>query len=334
MTPVENAKPIVLVTGATGFVGSRLVEALLNTHYSVLCLVRSKSDTRALQKLPVRLLIGDLEDPSVLRNAAGEIQTVYHLAGAIKAADRKGYFQTNQMGTRRLLEILSESAPALSRFIHVSSLAAAGPSPEGRALTEGEKANPISWYGESKLESELEALRFASAFPVTIVRPSAIYGPRDRETLLIFRMVKHGCLFTPGRFIRRFSLIHVDDLTQALIQAGEHKTPSGEIFFVSRQETFTWDEVGRVIAKALGRSYRRIAFPQSLAHLAGFAGDLWSKARGQPASISSQKVKELLQPSWLCNSSKAMKCLGFHPKIDLESGVRNTVRWYQDHGWL
>jgi nucleoside-diphosphate-sugar epimerase len=334
MTLAQNSKPMVLVTGATGFVGSSLVEALLNKHYSVLCFVRSNSDIRALQKMPVRLLIGDLEDPSVLQNGACEIQTVYHVAGAIKAADRKGYFQTNQIGTRRLLEILAESTPALSRFIHVSSLAAAGPSPEGRALTEGEKPNPISWYGESKLQSELEVLKFANAFPVTIVRPSAVYGPRDRETLLIFRMVKHGCLFTPGRFTRRFSLIHVDDLTQALIQAGEHKTSSGEIFFVSRQETYTWDEVGRVIAKVLGRSYRRIAFPQILAQLAGVGGDLWSNARGRPASISSQKVKELLQPSWLCDSSKAMACLGFHPEIDLESGVRNTVRWYQDHGWL
>jgi nucleoside-diphosphate-sugar epimerase len=329
-----DTKATVLVTGATGFVGSSLVEALLNRHYTVLCLVRGNSDIRALQKMPVRLLIGDLEDPSVLRNAAGEIQTVYHVAGAIKAADRKAYFQTNQIGTRRLLEILAENPRALSRFIHVSSLAAAGPSPEGRALTEGDQPNPISWYGESKLLSELEVLKFANAFPVTIMRPSAVYGPRDRETLLIFRMVKLGCLFTPGRFTRRFSLVHVDDLTQALIQAGEHSTPSGEIFFVSRQETHTWDEVGRVIAKALGRSYRRIAFPQIVAQLAGFAGDLWSKAGRRPASISSQKVKELLQPSWLCDSSKAMKCLGFRPETDLESGVRNTVRWYQDHGWL
>jgi nucleoside-diphosphate-sugar epimerase len=329
-----DTKTTVLVTGATGFVGSHLVEALLKKNCSVFCLARGSSDTGILQKMPVHILTGDIEDPRALRNAAGRIQIAYHVAGAIKAADRKGFFGTNQLGTRRLLETLAESSPDLHRFVHVSSLAAAGPSPDGRKLTEAEKPNPISWYGESKLRSEEEVLGFASVFPVTILRPSAVYGPRDRETLLIFRMIRQGCLFTPGRFTRRFSLIHVDDLIQAMIRAGEVNTPPREIFFVSRRETYTWDDVGIEIAKALGRRYRRVAFPQSLARLAGIAGDLWSGVSGRPSSISSQKVKELLQPSWLCDSSKATKLLGFLPKVDLESGVRATVRWYQDHGWL
>ncbi len=333
MELTKNSKPSVLVTGATGFVGGNLVEALLKKGCSVTCLVRTTSDTRSLEKMPVRFLIGDLENSKAMP-ALGRIDTVYHVAGAIKSPNRDGYFRTNQTGTRRLLEFLADAEPGLSRFVHVSSLAAAGPSREGRALTEGQKPNPISWYGESKLRSEEEVLKFSGAFPVTILRPSAVYGPRDRETLIIFRMVNRGCLFTPGKSTRFFSLIHVDDLTAALVHAGEQDTSSGEVFFISRPEAYTWDEVGRAIARELGRRYRRIAFPAQMASIAGFGGDLWARLTGRAATLNSQKVRELLEPSWLCNPSKAQARLGFSPQVDLEHGIRLTAIWYRSHEWL
>lgn len=333
MAQADNCRNV-LVTGATGFIGYNLVEALLHKGYVITCLVRDTSDTHALQKLSVRLLTGDLEDPSVLRKTNLSIQTVYHIAGAIKAANREQYFRVNQLGTRRLMEVIAETNPKLDRFIHVSSLAAAGPSINGRGLTEEEEPHPISWYGESKLASEQEVLRYANTFPVTILRPSTVYGPRDSETLIIFRMIKHGCLFTPGKSTRRFSLIHVNDLTAAIIAVGERNIPSGETFFLSRFETYTWEDVGRAIARALGKPYRQIAFPKWIAVAAGFAGNARARVTNRPATITTQKVKELLQPSWLCNSSKARTCFGFNPTIDLERGIKQTVRWYQDQGWL
>jgi nucleoside-diphosphate-sugar epimerase len=334
MESTETLKSGVLVTGATGFVGSTLVKALLKAGYPVTCMVRRTSDTRDLRKLPVRLWVGDLEKPGAAQDDLRGIRTVFHIAGAIKAVDRQEYLRVNQIGTRRLLETLAKNCPDVDRFIHLSSLAAAGPSPENRGLKEGEKQGPISWYGESKLKSEEEVLKFANAFRVTILRPSAVYGPRDRETLLMFRMIKRGFLFTPGRFTRRFSLIHVDDLSAALIGFNEHENPSGEVFFLSRPEIYTWEKVAGAIAQAMGRSYRQVAFPKKLAVLAGFTGDLWGRWSGRPATLNSQKIKELLQPSWLCDSSKAWTHLGLRPKIDLESGIRDTVRWYQEHGWL
>jgi nucleoside-diphosphate-sugar epimerase len=334
MAQPANPNSKVIVTGATGFVGSNLVEALLRAGSSVTCLVRTTSDTRVLRQLPVQLAVGDLENPGPLRSTLRGIDTVYHLAGAIKASSREQYLRVNQAGTRRLLEIMAEANPALSRFIHVSSLAAAGPSPADRGLTEDETPCPISWYGESKLKSEQEVLKFADAFRITILRPSAVYGPRDRETLMIFRMIRQGCLFTPGRFIRHFSLIHVDDLVDALIQARCQDTRSGEVFFVSRPESYTWEEVGRTIARELGKKYRCLAFPKSIASAAGFAGDIWTKLSNRAATINSQKVKELLQPSWICDTSKARSGLGFIPKTDLETGIRKTVRWYQAEGWI
>jgi dihydroflavonol-4-reductase len=324
----------VLVTGATGFVGSNLVRALSQKGYSITCLVRKTSDTRALQKESVRLIIGNLDDATAIREVGRSIDTVYHLAGAIKAANRRQYFQTNQLGTRRLLETLAEMNPGLNRFVHVSSLAAAGPCIDGQSRTEEQKPDPISWYGESKLAAEEEVLRFREVFPVTILRPSAVYGPGDRETLLIYRMIRRGCLLTPGRHQRRFSLIHVDDLAAAGIRAGERDTPSGEIFFLSRPESYVWEEVGRAIALALGKHYRQVSLPRGIAVAAGLAGDLWAKTTGWPASVNSQKVKELLEPCWLCDSTKAQTHLGFSPIIDLEDGIRQTARWYRSQGWL
>lgn len=334
MEKVRNSAGVALVTGATGFVGGNLVRMLLETGRSVACLVRNGSKAGELEKLPVQLVFGDLNDLSGLRGALQNIHTVYHTAGAIKAATRDQYFAANQGGTRRLLEFLAENHPELKRFVHVSSLAAAGPSPTGRAPTEDEAPNPISWYGESKLASEQEVLRFRDAFPVAIARPSAVYGRGDRETLSIFRMIKRGFFCTPGRFVRRFNLIHVDDLNAALLRLGERSFSSGEVFFVSRPEIHTWDDVGEAIARALGRTYRRIAIPSQLAVLAGLAGDGLMRVTGHPLTLSSQKMRDLLQPSWVCDCSRAYSRLEFAPQIDLETGMRDTVDWYREHGWL
>jgi dihydroflavonol-4-reductase len=324
----------VLVTGATGFVGINLVHSLLEKGYSVACLVRNTSDTRILQNLPVQLLQGDLNDLSAIRALGASLHTVYHVAGAIKAANRHQFFQINQAGTCNLLETLTKTNPGLNRFIYISSLAAAGPSAANRPRTENEPASPISWYGESKLAAENEVLQFKNAFPTTILRPSAVYGPYDREIFLIFRMIKFGGLVTPGRNVRQFSLIHVSDLVNAMIQTGESADPTGGIYHISRPEIYLWDDVGQAIAKELGKSFRRICLPEWMAKTAGLAGDFWTSITKRTASINSQKVRELLEPSWLCDSSSAHKQLGFNPTMDLESGIRSTIRWYKNQGWL
>jgi dihydroflavonol-4-reductase len=323
-----------LVTGATGFIGENLVNALLRKGYSVTCLVRSTSDTRSLQKLPVRLVVGSLENPDPLRKEIQGLRVVFHIAGLTKAPNREQFFRTNQTGTLRLLEILTGIDSGSFRFVHVSSLAAAGPSEVGRSLTEKDDSNPVSWYGESKLESEMEVLKYANAFPVTILRPSAVYGPGDRDIYLIFRMIRRGCLFSPGRFNRYFNLIHVDDLNDALIKAGELDTPSGEIFYISHPEIHTWEAVGRVIAEELGTRYHQVSLPQWLALAAGLAGTIWSLLSGRTVALNIQKVRELLQPSWTCDMSKAHDVLGFNPVIDLRTGVRKTIHWYRQQGWL
>lgn len=334
MKQIDSPGNNILVTGATGFVGCNLVETLLQRGDRVTCLVRETSDTRFIRRQGIQLVIGDINDRASIRQAAAGIHVVYHLAGLIKAKGRKQYLKVNQAGTHLLLETLAEIAPNLKRFVHMSSLAAAGPSTTGLCLNEKDTPNPISWYGESKLLSEQAVLAFSNVFPVTILRPSAVYGPYDRETLLAFRMVKRGCLLTPGRLIRRFSLVHVHDLATACIQAGESETATGSVYFISRPEIYTWNAIGLEIARVLGKQYRQIAFPQWLAETVGRTGDLWTRLTGKAATLNSQKVKELLQEFWLCDSAKARAELNFSPAVDLARGINETVRWYQKQGWL
>jgi dihydroflavonol-4-reductase len=323
-----------LVTGATGFVGGNLVGMLLTRGYSVTCLIRSSGKAQPLHKPGIRLVVGDLNNTSALQDAARGVDIVFHIAGAIKAASRQQFIEANQYGTRRLLEAVAEVNRNLSRFVHVSSLSAAGPSQNEHKLEENESPNPISWYGESKLKSEQEVQKFSNVWPVTILRPSAVYGPRDMETLLIFRMIKKGWMFTPGTPSRRFSLIHVKDLSEACIRAGEINTSSGEVFFISRPETYMWEDVGNAIAQALEKHYIHISLPQWTANAAGIAGDIWTRATGRISTINSQKTRELLQPFWLCNPSKAHIHLGFNPSIELKRGIRETADWYKENGYL
>ncbi|HSW38035.1 MAG TPA: NAD-dependent epimerase/dehydratase family protein [Acidobacteriota bacterium] len=323
-----------LVTGATGFIGSHIVNELLCRGYSVTCLVRPSNTAKNLQKLPCRVVTGDLEDLSSLRGLGEPFHEVYHTAGAIKAATRDGFFAVNCKGTRRLLETIAETCPSLRRFVHISSLAAAGPGSDGNGLTEQETPNPVSWYGESKLAAEQEAMKFSTVFPVVILRPSAVYGPGDKETLLIFRMIARGVFITPGRAARHFSLIHVHDLVEAIMRAATAPVASGELINISGPEPYRWEDIGRMIAHTLGRKYRRLALPAWTAGAAGIAGDIRTRITGRPSSINSQKVKELLSSFWVCDVEKSRKLLDFSPRIDLEKGIRETAEWYRCNGWL
>ncbi len=323
-----------LVTGATGFIGMHLVDSLLRKGYSVTCLVRSSSDTQRLQKFPVRLVFGSLDTRRAIREASVEPGIVFHIAGLTKARNRAEFFHVNQTGTANLLEILAEAEHRPLRFVHSSSLAAAGPSTLQRQLTEDDDPKPVSWYGESKLESEREVQKFADVFPVTILRPSAVYGPGDRDIYLIFRMIQKGCFVVPGRSVHPFSLIHVQDVVDAFLQAGESDTPSGEVFFISHPEIQTWETVGRIIARELGKTCLRFSVPQWLALAAGSAGSAYSSLTGKMVALNIHKVREILQPAWTCDPSKAQAILGFAPRVNLENGIQDTVRWYKQNGWL
>ena len=329
----------VLVTGANGFIGSHLVEGLLARGERVRCLVRPTSDLRYLQPLlrhetgdQVEWAYGDVNDPPSLRAACAGVRAVCHLAGVTKARDGDTYRRVNAEGTRHLLEACLAVAPHLERFVLFSSLAAAGPSPDGHPLDETAPPHPISFYGQSKLQAEAYVQEYEARLPVVILRPAPVYGPRDRDIYVYFKMAHRGlALVLPDR---RTSLIHVADLVELSWLALTKEQAIGQTYFAADGQTYEWTYLARVIAAALNRRPLYITVPDALlSGLALLIRPLERFAR-RPLLLNTQKIREMQEHYWVCDVSKARRELGFIPRVPLEQGVRETARWYRKQGWL
>lgn len=322
----------VLVTGSNGFIGSHLVEALLARGYKVRCLVRRTSDLRWVRDLDVEFAYGDLSHKDSLKEGCRDIDLVFHLAGVTKAKDKKTYYRVNHIGTLNLLETCL--ALNLKRFVYISSLAAAGPSRRGIPLTEKDEPRPITYYGESKLLGERAAEGFMDRIPITIIRPVVVYGPRDRDVLMFFRFVRRGIKPILGERERFVSIIHVRDLVQGIILAGESERAIGQTYFISNDEALSWLEVADIIARSLNRRTLTLKIPEVILAPVAYLSETLASLSGKPALLNRQKILEMKQRYWVCDNSKAKRELGFKPEIDIEEGIRETADWYERMGWL
>lgn len=342
----SNDQPV-LVTGASGFIGGRLVRQLIDRGFLVYCLVRSGSGVAGLQLAGARTIIGDVTDKDSLTRALADSKsvTVFHLAGQVRALDRETFTRVNAHGVANIAAACSALAdpPVL---VVVSSLAAAGISPSARPRGEGDAPNPISVYGRSKLAGEKAAATFAGAVPITVVRPPIVFGPGDRGVLEIFRPIaRWGIHLVPGwrPSTHRISLVHVDDLVAALLLAADRgerlrsgTVPGTGIYFIAGNEQPTFAGLGSVIAKAMSKtSPTVIHVPGPLLKAVGLGADLVASVRRRPSWISSDKVAEALAPgAWTCSSAKASRDLGWSELATLGDRLRQTAEWYRRAGWL
>ncbi|HEX9020319.1 MAG TPA: NAD(P)-dependent oxidoreductase [Nitrospirota bacterium] len=324
----------VFVTGGTGFVGSHLVEFLLKKGFSVTCLVRNPERLRWLAGLNVRLMTGDCSAPESLAPAVRNHSIVFHAAGLTKAIQARDYYETNYAGTKNLLAACSQNNPGLQKFILVSSLAAAGPSPDGRPVTDKDPARPVSDYGRSKLCAEEETLRWKDRFPVVILRPSAVYGPRDTDMYELFRWAVKGLTMEISGGERFINPCYVEDLAEALFLAAEREVPSGSIFFIAESKAYSWSEFRRALLATGGVHARNITVPYWAAYLIGLANETGGLLRGKALITNRQKVREAAQKYWICDTQKSEHALGFTPKFTLERGLEATWKWYREKGWL
>jgi dihydroflavonol-4-reductase len=324
---------LVLVTGGQGFIGSHLCERLAAKGYRVRVLARPTSDLSHLDGLDTEVVRGDLGRDGDLTRAVAGSEWIIHLAGALKGFNQEEFLQVNREGTRRLTEACRAGAPHLSRFVLVSSLAALGPSPGGEVpIPEDGPARPLTWYGRSKLEAE-EVLR-NSGLPWSIVRPPIVFGPRDRDLLSFFRIVRRGLLPVPGRKERSYSLVYAPDLADGIIRVSESSASSGEAFHLAGPEVVTWRGFGEKIAAALGGRCHVLRLPEALVRASGTFADRSARLRGRPHIFSSQKVIEMLAPAWVASPRKAQELLGWTSETPLDEALARTVRWYRDQGWL
>jgi dihydroflavonol-4-reductase len=324
----------ILVTGATGFIGSHLVDLLLKKNYSVRCLLRKTSNPIWLKDLPVELVYGDLFDKEALCKAVEGVQYIYHSAGLTKAKTEDEYFQGNVVGTRNLLDAVKQFNPGVTRFIMISSQTASGPSPSRDPITEDAPSRPITTYGRSKLAAEQECLTSAPSVKITIVRPPAVYGPRDKDIYEFFKTVSKGLQPMVGLHEKYVSLIHVKDLVRGCVMAAECEKASGQIYFISSKGIYGWREVGAVTRGALNRMVLRIPVPEPGVYAIAAVAELLAKFSSKPALINFEKARDMVQNYWTCDSSKAKRDFGYEQEISLEEGIVDTIEWYRAAGWL
>jgi nucleoside-diphosphate-sugar epimerase len=324
----------ILVTGGTGFIGSHLTELLLKKGYSVSCLVRDPANLRWLSGLNIDVKTGDCLRSETLASAVKQASVVIHAAGLTKARRAREYYSINHIGTRNILEACARHNPGIEKFILISSLAAAGPGTDGHPVKDSDAPHPVSDYGRSKLLAETETLAYKEKFPVVILRPSAVYGPRDRDMYELFRWANRGVTLEIAGRERFLNFCYVGDLVNAVSLAMEQQTASGSIYFVAEDRAYSWSDFRRALLSSGSVKARIIKIPYWAAYLIGLASEVGSLFTSRPAVTNRQKVHEASQTYWTCDLAKTEKELGFKAAYPLQQGLDITWRWYRDNNWL
>lgn len=320
----------VLVTGATGFVGGHLAEALRRRGDEVTALARSASKAAALAPLGVRVVPGDLHDRAALRRAAEGQDVVYHVAGVVAARSEADFMVANRDGTRNLVEALGQTGTG--RLVLVSSMAAAGPTIKGRPLRGDEAPRPVTAYGRSKLAAEQAVT--ASALPWTIVRPPMVYGPRDQEVLKVFRLARFGVAPVLGDGSQELSAVHGGDLAEGLIAAGTTAAATGRAYYACHPEVFTGADMARAVGRAMGKSPAVIRIPATIGRGVLMLTEAAARLTGHTTILTADKANEFFQPAWTADPGPLMRDTGWKAAHDLRSGLEDTYRWYRSAGWL
>jgi len=323
-----------LVTGGTGFIGSHLVERLRQQGHDVLCIAKDVMHAKLLALRGCDVTLADLNDAPGLDAALEGIDTVYHLAGVTRCRKPEDYYEGNTRATRRFMDICRGHSSSLRRVIYVSSQTAVGPSLDGRPVSEETPYHPVSHYGKSKMLAEMEVLRAANELPITIVRPSAVYGPRERDMYDYIKTVRRGLTLLIGFHDKLMSLVHVDDLVSGILLAGETARAAGEKYFLGSERPYSIREIGGTIASVLHRHALSVRLPHCLVYSVGAVATAVGKASGAEVFFNMEKAREAVQPAWTCSVAKAAGELGYRERFTLEDGMRQTYRWYVENGWL
>jgi nucleoside-diphosphate-sugar epimerase len=325
----------VLVTGASGFLGSHIAEQLANEGHIVRLLLRRTSSRRFLTDFQFEEAIGDVTDPSSLPAAVTGVDAVIHTAGLVKARSEDEFMGVNAAGTANLLTAVETANPALPSFVYVSSLAAHGPSLDGAPRPVDAPSRPVSAYGRSKLAGERAVRESAIAPRSVIFRPPVIYGPRDLALVPFFRLaqLRLAPLLMGGH--NRISIVYVADITGAIVQATAAEAEvGGKTYSADDGSIHTWRDLLAAVEAAVGRRALRISAPRWAFTSAALASEAFGFAARRPVSLTRDKVNEMAQRHWVCDSVGLRRDLSWSPRVDIREGARLTAEWYRRERWI
>ncbi|MEX0944870.1 MAG: NAD(P)-dependent oxidoreductase [Balneolaceae bacterium] len=320
------------ITGATGFIGSHLADKLIEDPEwdQVKCLVRNKE--KWLEGKEYTRIEGDLHSIKSIQKALKDVDVIFHIAGIVKAPDQKQFDHANVDATENIIKLAKKTG--VNKLVILSSLAAAGPS-NGNPRTEDEPFAPVSMYGISKMRMEkMIASEVGDDLSVTILRPPAVYGPREEQIFTLFKMMNNGIAPLIGDGENpKVSLIFVDDLIQAIVKAAKQSDKGVHTYFVSDGNIVNWNRIKNIVTTVLGKKSVTISIrPDWVKKIAGVIETTASFFGIYPV-INREKANEMVL-EWTCSSQKAINELNFEPQFTLEEGISRTIRWYKIHKWL
>ena len=325
----------VFLTGASGFVGSHVLDSLRAGHHEVSILLQHTSNTRFISRhVPeVKVHYGSLDDLSVLTKAMSGVEAVIHCAGKIKALHSSEFYRVNQAGTCNMVTAANACRESVRHLVYISSLAVSGPGVLGCPAEETGEPRPVSVYGRSKWLGEIE-VRQHCRVPWTILRPAAVYGPRDTEFLPLFQKIERGVMPLLSGGKRALNLVYGPDVAAAVLCSLMHERGAGGTYHVAAEPPCTEEKFMQEIAAQFQLRPLRLPIPRSALYLACVIQEILCRATGRPNILSRQKLPELLAPGWVCSTDRIRQELGFTASTSLKDGVGRTFDWYRREGWV
>ena len=329
----------ILITGASGFIGSFIVEEALRRGFETWAAVRQSSSRAFLKDERIHFIELDFSSEIRLKEQLHEHQFDYvvHAAGVTKCLHQETFFRINTEGTKNLVRALMALKMPLQRFVYISSLSIMGAIREQQPYTEmmeSDDAKPNTAYGQSKLEAEkwLESLH--SPFPYVILRPTGVYGPRERDYFMMAKSIKGHVDFAVGFQQQDITFVYVSDVVQAVFLALE-KGKTGRKYFLSDGEVYQSSTFSHLIRQELGNPWWiRITAPLWVLRMVTFCGEYIGRLTGKVTALNNDKYHIMRQRNWRCDITPACQELGYEPQVKLEEGVKRSIQWYKENGWL
>ena len=307
---------------------------MLQRGFQVRCFVRrSRTNLGFAEGLPIEIVRGSYYDLDSLHEAVGEADYVFHIAGITKARKPRELNDGNVLSTRNLLEASSKN-PRLKKFCFISSLTATGPSLDGKPVDENTPCHPITAYGVTKLEAETICQLHSNRVPIVVLRPPAVYGPRDHDGFGLYQLASKGFIPCFGSREKMVSLIYGPELARAIVDAAVSERTTGETYFVADPPIYSFTDTMKAMAELLGKSARTVVLPTWL--LYGLAGvsEVLTVFQSGPSIFNIEKIRDLVQKHWICNPAKLEAHIGFRTQVSIEDGLKRTLEWYKEYGWL
>jgi nucleoside-diphosphate-sugar epimerase len=328
----------ILITGASGFIGSFIVEEALKRGLDTWAAVRGSSSKAYLQDERINLIALNLSSREELieQLRPHQFDYVVHAAGVTKCIDKRDFRRINTEGTKNLVQALQQLQMPLKRFVYLSSLSVFGAIREQQPyeeIRETDTPQPNTEYGRSKLEAE-QWLDTLKDFPYVILRPTGVYGPRERDYFLMAKSIKGHSDFAVGYKRQDITFVYVSDVVQAVFLAIE-KGQTGRKYFLSDGEVYQSTTFSDLIHEELGRPWWiRITAPVWVLRIVTFFGEHIGRMTGKISALNNDKYNILRQRNWRCDIQPAIDELGYQPQVKLKEGVRRSIKWYKEQGWL